>query len=273
MKTTQNAVFNLTGRQRILADQVRVNVDGERLHFHRLDGEGWAEHVDAALLGASILHIDIRSLFYQARESVPMSTGVLESGWEGLYIQLPGGKDRARYRLKAQVAVVLPADHADGGRILARSEELVVLEGDKGEETDEGGEGGSLLPTRPNPELDELCRLEIEHTGPKLLVNSSIDGLSWREIATQPYFKYAVITPCIEAVLLHIALADEDTDAWSEDWLALPGVEGLEDVIQEDHDVGTAYKNALFWAQECSRKVAVNRGVVDLFTKARKKEN
>lgn len=272
MKSSQSAVLNLTGRQRIHTDQVRVHASEDSLRVHKIDSDGWAEHVAEELLEAAILHVDVRSLHYQARQSTPVSTGVFEPGWEGLQIPLPGGLGDGQYRVKAQVAIVLPASLDDGGRVLARSEEFVVLEGDMGEEPDDGGEGASLLPTRPNAELDGLCRLEITHQGPVLMVNSGIDGLSWREIATHPFFKYAIFTPCIEAVLLHIALSDEIADTWAEDWLELPGVEGVDELIEEEDDVTTAFQKATDWAQECARKVAVNRGLIGLFVDARKQE-
>ena len=265
MKTSQSAVFNRTGRQRILADCVGFRFDGEVLRIQRLSGDDWSGGVEPGLLGAAVLHFDVRSLLYEARRSLPMTEVVLGDGWNGIDIKLASVLFEAGYRIKLQVTIALPATHADGGRILARSEELVVRDGDIGEEDDDG-KGGSLLPTRPDPQLESLCRLEFEHTGPVLLVNSSVQGVSWREIATNPYFKHGVFLTCLEQVLLHIALTDaEDRPAWTERWLSLPGVVGTDVEVAEEDSSAIAYLNAREWARVRAKAVAVERGAMTLF--------
>lgn len=268
IKSMQSRVISLTGRKRILREDVRFSVVGDSVLIERVQGM-WSADVDPAWLAAAELHADVRSLQFALRATVPMSEGVLREEWQGASIEMPGGLLSGDYRVKLQVSVVLPASHERAGRILAKSEEMIILEGPDGP-APALGQGGSLLPAVPDAGLDNLCSLEIGHKGPRLLVRSELDRVPWRTFAGSAAFKFGVFPLCLEQVLMHIALSDEES--WMRRWLDLDGVKGSEHEIESEDDPATAYRKARVWARDCVQKVAIGRGALQLFLDAWNKE-
>ena len=267
-KSTQNRVFSRTGRKRILKGDVQFSDDGGSLLIERVKG-GWVEGIDQGWLEQAEVHLDVRSLLYAQRETVQIQDGVLSDDWKGAAIKMPKGFLSGDYRVKLQVSVVLPPSHDNAGRILAKSEEVIIHAGPVGPDTDTG-EGGSLLHAVPDASLDNICSLEIGHKGPKLLVRSELERVPWKTFAASAAFKFGVFPLCLEQVLIHIALSDEQP--WMQKWRALDGVKGTEHEIQEDDGLAAAYDKARTWARDCVRNVAIERGALELFVGAWNKE-
>ena len=61
----------------------------------------------------------------------------------------------------------------------------------------------------------------------------------WRDIATEPCFKYGVFATCLERVLIHIALSEEQS--WMDGWRELDGVKGSDHDIEEEDEPAVAY--------------------------------
>jgi hypothetical protein len=275
MKQAQSNTFNQTARQKIPAKAVGWEFDKHRSVLHvtsicRGVAGKWCERVDASLLQDAVVHFDIRSLLYQERKSRRITDGVLDDGWQGLEIPFQRAVLESGCRVKMEISVCLPEAHREAGRIVASAEEMVILAGDDGSDDDDGNGSGSLLSTKPDRDLKSLCQLDITHTGPKLLVNSAVDGVTWHEIATDPCFKFGLFSACVERVLIHIALSDHQP--WMDGWLELDGVGGAEHEVEAEDTFVDAYEKAQVWARACAQKVAMARNLLELFKIARKRQ-
>jgi hypothetical protein len=151
---------------------------------------------------------------------------VFATSWEGIVVDLPVELTSGEHQLKLQITIALPTDHADAGRILARSSEIILVSGPEGAD----GQGSSLLPVRPAPDdLPELSRLQIdEMEGPVLYVNTRIAGVSWRDLASDAKFKYGIFPNCVREILCYLVMTPETRSTWGAAWLALDGIRGLD---------------------------------------------
>ena len=272
VKASQSKVFPRTGRKRILSQDVQWDVLEGGFAVRGVTGS-WVQGVDADLLEKAELHLDLRSLLYALRSSVAIASGVLEDGWKGCDIKVPPDLLTGDYRVKLQVSVVLPVPHECAGRILAKSEEIILLKGPDGDGGDEG-KGGSLLTTVPDPDLRSLCQLDIDDQGPTFRVLSELDKIPWRVIATSASFKFGVAPLCLEQILIYIWLHYENQQPWMERWLQMDGVREVEELIDIDPEDGPAeaYEKAQRWARKCVDSVAIDRGAIALFVDAWRKE-
>ncbi len=262
----QDAVFNRTGRVEIPSSHIqrKVDLNPTRISLLRLFSGAWSECLDLSLLSAAVLHVDIHSLLLTHRATVSNPAAALEEGWSGVDISVPIELTNGDYRVKLQVTIALPGDHPDAGRIIARSGELVVVQG-----PEEGGsDGPSLLKVRPSlDDMADLSRLEITETeGPILYINTSIAGLSWKELASDPLFKHGIFSHCIREVLRHLVVNPDSRSSWGASWLALEGIRGrdlpdigdlsVQDAWRETHDFAEAACENLLEQVEFTKRFA-----------------
>jgi hypothetical protein len=237
VNSTQNDVFNRTGRLEIPNSHVRRHVDGQ-IAFNGLHEGEWSSKIAPSDLDASVLYVDIRSLLFLQRREILNPAQVFDKNWTGCVFKVPGELMNGDYRVKLEVTIAFPAGHSKAGQIIARSNEIVVIEGPE----DSEGEGSSLLPVRPAADhIPDLSRLEvIEPEGPVLYVNSKIPELSWKELASDPRFKFGIFSSCVREILRYLAFNPGSRDTWGAPWLELDGIKGRDfpnlDDVEDFHE-------------------------------------
>jgi hypothetical protein len=242
VRSHQDAVFNRTGRVEIPASHIRRHVGIARIQFQGLHRGSWSKSLDEEELAAAILYVDIQSLLLTQRTRIETPIQVFEAAWGGIAVDVPNELTNGDHRVKLQITIALPSDHPQAGRILARSSEIVIVEGPD----DGGGPGPSLLKVRPSPdEMQDLSRLEIsEPEGPVLYVNAGIPGLSWKELASDPKFKHAIFSNCVREVLRHLIMNPESRSSWGAAWLSLDGIRGNDLPDVDDLSAQEAWREA-----------------------------
>ena len=232
IRSSQDAVFNRTDRADIPVSHIRRKVETGCVRFGGLHRGEWSEHLSASELAAAVLYVDIQSLLLLHRSQVEEVEPVFNAGWKGLQIAAPAELTSGDYRVTMQITIALRSDQPQAGRILARSSEIVLVEGPDGS----GSHGGpSLLKVRPAVDnIAELSKLEIsEMEGPVLYVNKNISNLSWKELASDPMFKFSVFSGCVREILCYLVFNPESCGTWGAAWLALDGIKGRE-VVEID---------------------------------------
>ena len=228
IRNSQDAVFNRTDRADIPVSHVRRRkVETGCVWFGGLHRGEWSEHLPPAELSAAVLFVDIQSLLLLQRSQVEKVDPVFNAAWDGLRIEVPAELTGGDYRVTMQITISLPFDHPQAGRILARSSQIVLVEGPDGPGSERGP---SLLRVAPAvDELPDLSRLEISETeGPVLYVNKDIPDLSWKELASDPMFKFSVFSGCVREILRYLVFNPECCGTWGAAWLALDGIKGRE---------------------------------------------
>lgn len=266
VRKSQNVVFNRTGRVEIPASHVRRRVESSRLYFDGLHRGSWSELLSASDLAEAVLYVDVQSLLLLQRTKVASPPQVFESSWAGIKIDVPAELTNGDYRVKLQITVAFPTDHAQAGRILAQSSEIVIVEGpDAG-----GGRGPSLLKVRPaTDDMPDLSRLEITETeGPVLYVNANIPGMSWKELASDPRFKHGIFSNCVREILRHLVVNPEGRTTWGAAWLVLDGIRGHDLPDIEDLSVQDAWKEAHDFADTACEHLLVHVELTRRFAEA-----
>ena len=133
VRDTQDAVFNRTGRIEIPVSHIRRRVLSPGVHFDGLHQGDWSNRIDPTELASAVLYVDLRSLLLLRRECIAQPTRVFSQSWESYIFELPVELTSGEHQLKLQVTIALPADHADAGRILARSSEIILVSGPAGD--------------------------------------------------------------------------------------------------------------------------------------------
>lgn len=264
VRKTQDVVFNRTGRVEIPASHVRRKVESSRICFDGLHRGSWSDVLNASDLSQAVLYVDIQSLLLLQRTEVADPSEVFEASWSGLAIDVPNELTNGDYRVKLQITIAFPADHSEAGRILAQSNEIVIVEGpDTG-----GGRGPALLKVRPAADdMPDLSRLEITETeGPVLYVSANIPGMSWRELAGDPKFKHSIFSSCVRDILRHLVINPEGRTTWGAAWLTLDGIRGhdlpdvddlsVQDAWTEAHDFADTACEHLLTHVELTRRFA-----------------
>lgn len=243
----QDAVFNRTGRVEIPSSHIRRQMQPSRISFLGLFSGGWSELLEPDTLSHALLYVDIHSLLLTQRTTVSNPATAFEKSWEGVDISVPAELTSGDYRVKLQITIALPEDNPDSGRILARSSEIVIVQGPD----DGGNDGPSLLKVRPSLDpMSDLSRLEISETeGPILYINKSIPGLSWKELASDPVFKHGIFSTCLREILRHLVIKADSQSSWGAAWLALKGIKGLDVPDVEDLSVQDAWDEAHDFAE------------------------
>ncbi len=260
----QSDVLKRTDRRELPVGCVLRSMVVQELRIHGLVGGDWSQGLDRALLSQAWVFADVTSSFHSIRRGRRDALGALGRGWGDLVAELPKQLTSGDHRVRVAVTVALPETHANGGGIVARSPEFVIVEGPKG-----AAGGQSILPVRPSESLSGLCRLVIEDLdGPVLYVSSRLQGLNWKDVARQPHFKFGVLEGCVRQILLHIACRQESVERWAQAWLQLPGVNGRDLPELEGRDLAEAHREAASWAADCTEACMVKLDVADLFAKA-----
>ena len=223
--TIQNEVFNRTTRAEIPISCVRREVKPRSINFKGLIKGEWSSSLEPSELAECVVHVDVRSVLLWKRETVDCPDEVFKKkGWKGCSISVPPELTNRDYRVKLQVTISFPAGHAQAGRILARSSEIIVVEGP---EEDNGTLGASILPVRPAADdIPELWRLVMADTGPAVEVSTHVPGLSWKALAVDPRFKLAIFPGCVREILRTLVLNPGYRTTWGARWLDLEGIRG-----------------------------------------------
>jgi hypothetical protein len=225
IRDSQDVVFNRTGRIEIPASHVRREVIGNKVRFQGFHPGAWSEPLTPATLRPAVLHIDVDGLMNLERLTIQDIAPVFEPAWPGCELKLPDDVISSGSSVSIQLTLALPNTDPRAGLVLARSEKIVVIEGTKLE-----GIGKSLLPVLPDLDgFNELYRLEIsDETGPALKVNATIEGVSWRDLAYTPAFKFSILPGCVREILQYLVFHPSCRDEWGKPWLELDGVHGRE---------------------------------------------
>lgn len=220
----QNAVFNRTKRIDIPVSFVDRGVEPGRIRFNGLHHGEWSSQLYSQELREAVLYVDIRSMLLLKRVTVSDPPQSFDSSWEGCSIEVPHELTNNDYRVRMQITIAFPPNHTDGGKIVARSSEIVIVNGPDQHE----GTGSSLLPVSPSTDdIPELCRLAIsESEGPVLYVNARIAGISWKELASDPKFKLSVFPGCVRDILRFLVFNPGCHSTWGAPWLELDGIRG-----------------------------------------------
>jgi hypothetical protein len=260
----QQLVLGRTGRRVLPVGCVSRDLERDRVLIHGLLRGEWCQDLGDSLLAEAWVHVDLKSAYFSTRHSRPDASKALGHDWGDLILELPGDLGSGEHRIRIAVTVALPGAHGNGGRILARSPDIVLVEGPDG-----GAGRASILPIRPSESVAGICRLQIsEDEGPVLEVSKRVQGLGWKELARNPYFKFGVLAGCIQQVLLHLAFQRDGTPGWGEAWLGLPGVKGRDLPDLEDGNPEEAYRQASEWALECSEACVTALDLEELFREA-----
>lgn len=220
----QNAVFNRTERIDIPDSFIDRDIEPGCIRLKRLRHGEWSSLIDPQHLVESVLHVDVLSLLLWKRSTVLDPNVCFEPAWGGCPMEVPSELTSNDYRVRMQITIAFPKGHADAGRIVARSSEIVVQQGPD----QSGGTGGSLLPVSPaTDDIPELSRLAIsENGGPVLCVNAAIAGISWKDLASDPKFKLAIFPDCVKEVLRYLVFNPGCRSTWGASWLDLDGIRG-----------------------------------------------
>ncbi len=220
--TIQNEVFNRTTRVEIPISCVRREVKPRSINFKGLIKGEWSSSLEPSELAECVVHVDVRSVLLWKRETVDCPDEVFKK--KGCSISVPPELTNRDYRVKLQVTISFPAGHAQAGRILARSSEIIVVEGP---EEGNGTLGASILPVRPAADdIPELWRLVMADTGPAVEVSTHVPGLSWKALAVDPRFKLAIFPECVRKILRVLVLNPGYRTTWGAHWLELEGIRG-----------------------------------------------
>jgi hypothetical protein len=262
----QEIIFNRTGRFDIPASHVRRLPEPGRIHFFGLHRGSWCEKLDEEELRKTVVHIDIHSIMLLKRSSIPDASKVFSNSWKGITILVPDELTNGDHRVKIQVTIAYPSSHQEAGKILARSEEIVILDGPDGP----GSSGPSLLIVRPSPDsMDDLSRLRIDDTdGPILYINTGIPGISWRTLALDPAFKHGIFSSCIREIFRHLAVFIDSRTSWGERWLNLDGVRGLRLPNIEENPLVDAWQEIEQFADLACERLLTNAKLVEKFSDA-----
>jgi len=169
----QNAVFNRTKRIEIPSSFVERSVDSGRILFKCLRRGAWSELIEPQALADAVLYIDIHSLLLWKRETISDPRQVFEPGWKGCSVDVPKELTNNDHRVRLQITIAFPSNHEDAGRIIARTDELIVVEGPD----QPGGSTGSLLPVSPTIDhIPELARLAISESDGKIFAVVCMHG-------------------------------------------------------------------------------------------------
>ncbi len=265
MNDSQDAVFNRTGRIEIPSSHIRQEANSNKVHFYGLRSGNWSKALDPSTLKSAVLHIDLDSLLLVERRTINDVPSVFDSNWTGTEVELPQEFAAGGRTLKMKLTIALPRSHADAGRILARSSDIVVIDG-----IDlTGGKGQTLLPVLPDSSgICDLWRLEIEDTGPVVYVNANIPNLSWKDLASIPTFKFAILASCVKEVLQHLVFHEGCRDTWGKPWLELDGVKARELPEVENCPPETAWKNANDFAKVACEAFVTSINLKEKFHKA-----
>lgn len=266
MRITQDAVFNRTGRIDIPLSHIRRKVEQNKFRFEGLHSGAWCENVPPADLEASVLHVDVRSLLLLKRCTIDDVKPVLKPEWEGVDIEVPEEITEGDYRVTMQVAIAFPEHHPDAGRIIARSSDIVLIEGPGRS----GDKGPSLLPVRPDKDgMPDLSRMEIaEDEGPVLYVNACLTGLTWKDLARDPKFRFAVFSACVREILQYLVFNATCRETWGKAWLNLEGVKGREIPEVEDLPPHEAWNEAVDFASTACEGLVQHLNLADRFIRA-----
>ena len=223
--TIQNEVFNRTTRAEIPISCVRRNVKPKIIKFNGLIEGDWSSSLDATELAECVVHVDVRSVLLWKRKTLDCSVEIFKkNGWKGCTISVPPELTNKDYRVKLQVTISFPAGHSQAGRILARSSEIIVVEGPQ---EAKGTLGASILPVRPAADdIPELWRLVMADSGPAVEVSTHVPGLSWKALAVDPRFKLAIFPECVRKILRALVLNPGCRTTWGARWLDLEGIRG-----------------------------------------------
>lgn len=266
MRETQDAVFNRTGRIEIPLSHIRRKVEQNRFRFEGFHTGAWCENLPPSDLEASVLHVDIHCLLLLKRCTIDDVTAVLEADWKGVDIEVPKELTKGDYRVTMQVTIAFPGHHPDAGRIVARSSDIVLIEG----EGDGGEKGPSILPVRPDKEgMPDLSRLEItEDEGPVLYVNACLTGLTWKDLARDPKFRFGVFSGCVREILKYLVFNTTCQETWGKEWLDLEGVKGREVPEVEELPIHEAWKQANDFAGTACEGLLQHLNLAERFLRA-----
>lgn len=256
-----DAVLHRTDRRELPEGCIRRELEERVLTVSGLRAGEWSDSLDESDLRDAWVHVDVLSSFLTNRQSAPDALGATGDEWNGIRMELPEAMVGGDYHVRLQVTVAWHADHARAGLILARSPELVLIEGP----VRDGGRA-SLLPVRPSDEVRGLHELLIdEQEGPVLLVNSEIQGSPWRKIATEPHFQLACLESCFRSVFTHLALSQEGLPSWADRWMQVPGAKGRDLPSLPEGEALEVYNAAHEWAIEVARSCCSAMELVDRF--------
>jgi hypothetical protein len=212
--------FNSTGRVRIPRSRVEIRLQ------EPLDHGGFpVAFASLDLVGLDLPHsatVAIEAYFRSSSVRFPCgSVGslVVPSSMELSEIDRGGA---VRFRL-------LVIDSSQTGRIIA------AADGVRPVRDRDSPDRQALLPLRETDLGDELWRVEVEyHTGPTLLINSTIPGLA-SKLREHALLQGLVFPHALRMILRELGSghADEDEDIWRKDWLAF--LDGM-DIPNEPDD-------------------------------------